>query len=139
MPLISVNLKPTENQLHSFGWITLVMLAVIALLLHRLKGLAWQPVGWISAAGLVVFILSLISTKLVKPVYIGLQLVTFPIGLAVSLIIMAVFYYLVLTPVGLVSRLLGRDSLNRKFDKQAKTYWVRYKPPDSVGRYFKQF
>lgn len=137
--LATINRHPTQKDLRSFGWITLVMLTIIALLLHWLKGLIWQWVLLISAAGLLVFILSLISTKLVKPIYVSLQLITFPIGLVISFVIMAAFYYLILTPVGLFFKLIGRDLLNRKFDRQTKTYWVRYNPPDSVRRYFKQF
>jgi len=137
--LATINWKPTQKELRSFGWISLVMLTIIALLLHWLKGLSWPYVLWISAAGLLICILSLISTKLVKPVFIALQVITYPIGVVISFIIMAIFYYLVLTPVGLVFKLIGKDSLNRNFNKQAATYWVRYNPPDSPKRYFNQF
>jgi hypothetical protein len=137
--LATMNFKPTKKELRSFGKVSLIMLAVIAALLWKLKGLPPFYALCICATGALIFLLSLISAKLVKPVFIALQVLTYPIGVAVSFVIMAVFYYLVLTPVGLFFKLIGRDPLNRKFDPKADTYWVRYNPPDSIGRYFKQF
>jgi hypothetical protein len=137
--LATINWKPTEKDLRSFGKVSLIMLAVIAALLWKLKHLPLAYAICICAAGVLIFILSLISAKLVKPVFITLQVITYPIGLTVSFVIVAIFYYLVLTPVALFFKLIGRDLLKRRFDKNAPTYWVRYNPPDSVGRYFKQF
>ena len=37
---------------------------------------------------------------------------------------LALVYYLVLTPIGLVSRLV-RDPLRRRFDARAASYWIR--------------
>ncbi len=137
--LVTINWNPTQKKLRSFGKVSLVMLAVIAGLFWKLKGLPPPYALCICAAGALIFLLSLISAKLVKPVYITLQVATYPIGLVVSFFIMAVFYYLILTPVGLFFRLIGRDLLNRKFDRRASTYWIRHNPPDSVRRYFNQF
>jgi hypothetical protein len=52
---------------------------------------------------------------------------------------MAAFYYLLLTPVGLVFRLIGRDPLRRRFDRNATTYWIARRPPETSDRYFHQF
>ena len=134
-----MNWKPAEKELRNFGKASLIMLAVIAALLWKFKGIPPLYTLCICAAGVLIFLLSLISAKLVKPIYIVLQVLTYPIGVAVSFVIMAVFYYLVLTPMGFFFKLIGRDLLNRKFDPKADTYWVRYNPPGPVGRYFKQF
>jgi hypothetical protein len=50
-----------------------------------------------------------------------------------------VVFYLVFTPVGLVMRLLGRDPLQRRFDREAGTYWVDHVEPRSVEEYFRQY
>ena len=49
----------------------------------------------------------------------------FPIGWVVSHALMAAIYYLVITPMAVAMRLLGRDPLDRRFDRDATTYWVR--------------
>jgi hypothetical protein len=66
-------------------------------------------------------------------------MLTLPIGFVVSFILLAVFYYLVITPIGLVFRLMGRDPLCRKFDNTTDSYWLPHKPVETVDRYFRQF
>jgi hypothetical protein len=43
-------------------------------------------------------------------------------------LILGVFFYLVLTPSGLVMRLLGKDPLRRRIERSAKSYWIRKEP-----------
>jgi hypothetical protein len=64
---------------------------------------------------------------------------TLPIGLVVSFVMLGLFYFLLITPLGLVFRLLGRDPLHRRFDPKAETYWVEHQPADRPERYFQQF
>ena len=64
---------------------------------------------------------------------------TFPIGLGVSHFILAVVYYLVLTPIGLLLRFSSYDPMGRRFDRSAKTYWTPHETEEGTERYFKQF
>jgi hypothetical protein len=137
--LATINWRPTQKDLRSFGRACLIMLAIIAGLLWKFKDLPALYALCICAAGILIFALSLIATQLIKPVYVALQTVTYPIGLTVSFVIMAAFYYCILTPVGLFFRLIGRDPLNRRFDHHAAGYWVPHKTTDSAKRYFSQF
>jgi len=72
-------------------------------------------------------------------IYVVLMAVTFPIGLVVSFTLLAIFYFLLLAPVGLFFRLIGRDALGRKFDPTADSYWLQRNPPENPERYFQQF
>ena len=47
------------------------------------------------------------------------------LGLIMSHIILALVYYLVLTPIGLFMRILGKDPLTLRFDPKSDSYWVR--------------
>ena len=49
------------------------------------------------------------------------------------------FVGLLFTPIGLAMRLVGRDPLRRRFDRQASTYWIKRPEQDETGRYFRQF
>jgi hypothetical protein len=139
MSLVTINRQPNRKELRNFGLAAVVMLTIIALLLHRLKGLGTSWTLGICGAGLLIFIISRINVRLIKPVYVTLTLLTAPIGWVVSFIIMAVFYYLVIMPTGLFFRLMGRDALHLKFDRSISTYWVVHRKADSVRRYFNQF
>jgi hypothetical protein len=48
-------------------------------------------------------------------------------------------FYGVITPIGLAARLLGHDPMQRGFDRQARSYWLRRDRVTSPGRYFRQF
>jgi hypothetical protein len=139
MSLIEINWHPGTKELRNFGVISLIASALIALSLYVLKGLGIQWTAIIFAAGFIIFLSSMISSKATRGIYLGLILVTLPIGWLVSFILLAAFYFLLLTPLGLLFRLIGRDPLRRKFDSTADSYWLTRKPPDKLDRYFHQF
>ncbi len=47
----------------------------------------------------------------------------------VSPIVLAVMFYGVFVPTGIVMRLVGRDPMTRRFDPRARTYWKERSPP----------
>ncbi len=139
MSLIEINWSPNRKELRKFGIIFLIASTLIALLLYLLKGLGIQWMAVIFAVGFVIFLSSVLSLKVTRGIYLGLILLTLPIGLVVSFTLMAIFYFLLLMPIGLIFRLIGRDALGRKFDSTVDSYWVPRQPPDSLDRYFHQF
>ena len=62
------------------------------------------------------------------------------IAKVVNWVLLAIIFFLVVTPVGLFFRVIGRDPLNRKLDPNAKTYWKERTDgkniPDSMGNQF---
>jgi len=139
MSMIEINWHPKRKELRNFGIIAIIASAIISLLLYLLKDLGIQWILVITGVGFIIFLCSLISVGLTRIIYLVLILVTLPIGWAISFILMAIFYFLFLTPLGLVFRLKGRDPLHRKFDSKAKSYWLRRQPADTIDRYFHQF
>ncbi|MHC4619355.1 MAG: hypothetical protein ACYTEQ_16540 [Planctomycetota bacterium] len=138
MALLEINWHPSPKDLRTFGRISLIATAVITLLLYFLKGIALQWASLVFLVGLVIFASTLISLKLTRIIYLSLTMVTAPIGFVLSLLLMAAFYFLLLTPLGLFFRLIGRDPLRRRFDPNAKTYWVPHQSHTDPERYFRQ-
>jgi hypothetical protein len=139
MSLIEVNWCPKQKELRNFAIIALIASLLIACLLYVLKGVKIQWAVIIIVAGFGIFLSSFVSPKLTRIIYLGLILVTFPIGWTISMILLTAIYFLLITPLGLFFRLLGRDSLCRKFDPAAKSYWLARRQPDSLDRYFHQY
>lgn len=139
MALLKINWHPTRKQLGDFGKIALVATALVSLLLWAIKGFGFKWTLPILAVGLITFVASRTSEKLTRIIYLGLTMLTLPIGFVVSFILLAAFYYLVITPIGLVFRLMGRDPLCRKFDNTTDSYWLPHKPAETIDRYFRQF
>lgn len=139
MALLEINWRPVDKHLREFGQAALAMLTGVALLLHLVKGLDATFALYICAAGLLIYLLSLVWAPLTKPIYLGLMIVAFPIGWIVSHLLMGIIYFFVITPIGLVFKLIRRDPLQRHFDRTARSYWVRRRTSGSAKRYFQQF
>ena len=139
MALLKINWHPTRKELGDFGKIALIATVLISLLLWGIKGLGLQWTLPISAVGLIIFVASRTSEKLTRIIYLGLTMLTLPIGFVVSFILLAVVYYMVITPIGLVFRLMRRDTLCRKFDSATESYWLCRRRDKGLNRYFRQF
>jgi len=139
MALVSLNLNPSEKQLKDFGLIALIMCAVIGLLLLGLGKVPAKGFMIFCLIGVLLYSFSRISIVLIKPIYLGMVLLTFPIGWAVGHLVMALFYYGIITPVALLFRLFNRDPLCRRRKPDADTYWLSYKQKRSAKDYFRQF
>lgn len=139
MALVSLNLKPSEKQLRDFGDIALCMCNLVGLVLMWAAGLPMKAFIVFCIIGVVIYLLSRISLKLVRPVYIGLIALTFPIGWVVSHVVMAVFYFVVIGGAGLVFKLLKRDPLHRAFEPQTPSYWIPRRHKRTAKDYFHQF
>ena len=135
--MISVNLRPTAKQLRQFAgiWFPLFC-AVLGFLLIRSAGLRPAYIVW--TCGIVLGLIGMAWPPAIRPVFVGLMVITYPIGWVVSHVVLAIAYYLILTPVGLALRALGKDPLD-KGKIRRNTYWQPRKPPESVTRYFRQY
>ena len=51
----------------------------------------------------------------------------------VNPVVMAVVYFIAVTPTGILLRLFGKDPLRLKFDRAAASYWIERKPPGPAG------
>ena len=97
-------------------------------------------VGYVMmAVGVATLALGVVWPRAVLPEYVILNAIALPIGLVVSTVILLLIYYVVLTPLGLVLRLCGHDSMKKRLEPERESYWTERRPPDSVKRYFRQY
>ncbi len=59
------------------------------------------------------------------------------LGKIIAPIVMAVVYFLILTPISLLVRLFGKDLIEMKFNNNVKSYWIKRKK--HLGTMDKQF
>jgi hypothetical protein len=138
MNLIRINRNPSRRQLAVFGLLWLVFFGILGHTVQRRTGLHWA--AWsVWALAVAVPVAGWLVPPILRMAYLGLSYATAPIGIVVSFVILAVIYYLVLTPTGLLMRLLGHDPLSRHFDPDARSYWVEREALRSADRYFRQF
>jgi len=136
--MLPLNWNPGARQVRSFARIWLPLFVVVA------GGLLWRRSGSLEAAGAVwavgglTSIVCLASAQAARRVFVGLQVVAYPIGMAVSFVGLAVLFYGVITPFALVMRLGGRDLLRLR-RREASSHWVVYEQRDDAERAFRQF
>lgn len=145
--LVRLDLRPERKQLRQFGWVALVAFGFLGTVVLWKGGLfgasfgastrtvayAMWSLGALSAA------LSLVRPEANRPLFVALGVLAFPIGWVVSHVVLAVVFFGVLTPVGLLFRLLGRDPLERRFRADRQSYWVDLPEVDDEKDYFRQF
>ena len=78
---------------------------------------------WSLIISLVFLILGYLNSKILTPLKILWFKFGIILGKIISPIIMAVIFFLVVTPIALIMRLLGKDVLNLKF-RNIKSYWI---------------
>jgi len=145
--LIALNLRPDRDTLRQFGWFALFGFAGIASLLAWRGGLfglsfgaaRWPVCGVLAALGICSAVMSVVCPEKNRALFVGLSVMTYPVGVVVSYLILGVLFYGLLTVVGFVLRLLGRDPLHREYDPERETYWETVKPASEAARYFRQF
>jgi len=137
--MISINWHPTNGELRQFAGIWFPAFWLIVGLMVGFRTGWWNIVLplWLVVAALSV--VGLARPQLVRPVFVGWMIAAWPIGWAVSHLLLAAVYYLLITPLGLVMRLYGRDKLQMRLDRSAETYWTPRPAPPPAGRYFRQF
>ena len=117
----------------SFGILFSIVFAAIAFwpLLNLGEIRVWSVI-----VSSIFLLLGLINSKLLYP--LNLLWVKFGelIGKIVAPLVMALIFFIILTPIGLFLRLIGKDLLNVKLNNN-KTYWIkRDKKPGSMKRQF---
>jgi hypothetical protein len=88
----------------------------------------------------VFFMTGLMLPSLLKPVYKAWMALSVVMGFIMTRVIMVIIFYLIVTPIGLIASLTGKEFLDMKIDKSAKSYWiVREKIQKVKSDYERQF
>ena len=85
---------------------------------------------WSLILSIIFLVLGLLKSRVLTPLNIIWIKFGILLGKFISPIIMGVIFFLVVTPIGLIMRLVGKDLLNLKIKKH-KSYWIEKKGPKS--------
>tara|TARA_Y100001970_G_C13944888_1_gene705107 strand:- start:329 stop:706 length:378 start_codon:yes stop_codon:yes gene_type:complete len=117
----------------SFGLLFFIVFALIALWPLMSGG---QLRFWPVPISLIFLVLGLLNSKLLSPLNSIWVKLGELLGRIIAPIVMAIIYFTILTPIGLLMRIIGKDLLNIKFSKN-KSYWT--KREKNVGSMKRQF
>lgn len=83
--------------------------------------------------GMVILSMGLLRPRLLVPINKVWMGISFLMGFFMTHLILALMYYLIFTPVGLVMKTLGKDPLSLKHDPNVKSYWIK-RPREEFNR-----
>lgn len=128
---------PNDRQLRQFSVAALIGFPLIALFCRRVFHISDFSAYWVAAFGPIVCVLGLAIPGAVYPLYTLLMAITMPIGWVISNVFLRIIFYVILTPLGLVFKMMGRDPLLLK-KPQAATYWVKHDQRTDAMSYYRQ-
>ena len=105
----------------SFGILFSILFAIIAF---------WPIINgnplrlWLIPVSVIFLVLGLLNSKLLNPLNVVWVKFGELLGRIIAPIVMAIIYFIIVTPIGLFMRLIRKDLLNLKFSK-ANTYWIK--------------
>jgi len=124
----------SQSSNRSFGLLFFIVFIVVGLW-PTIKG--EEANIYLILISLFFLIFGLINSKILSPfnkTWIKLGEI---LGLIIAPIIMALVYFIILTPISLIVRMFGKDLLGLKFLKNQDTYWTKRKK--KIGTMKKQF
>ena len=119
------DIKISSNR--SFGIVFFVVFLIIAIypLSHGGDIRIWSTI-----ISFIFLVLGLLNSSILTP----LNKIWFKFGIflgkIISPLIMGIIFFLVVTPIGLIMRIFGKDVLNLKYNKN-QSYWIEKNGPKS--------
>ena len=130
-------LKPTPRVLRQFAaaWLVFFLAVAVQQMFLRHRVTTAGVLGVIALIGLA----GLWQPSAVRWLFVGATVAAFPIGWVMTQVVLAVMFYVVLTPLALVFRWRGRDELQLRPKPEQTSFWITRHPERDVRRYLKQF
>ena len=115
------------------------LLALVLGVLGWFRAHTW-PVWtwWLAGVGAAIGIMLWLLPQIARPFYIAWNGLGCCLGFVVSNTAVTAVYFLIVTPIGLTLRLLGRDPLRRRFERERESYWEDAEKTGDAERYFRQ-
>lgn len=143
-PFKEVNWHPDAAARRTFARSLIIgfpCVALVVLLAGWLAGKGWNVPfalklgGFGAAAGVLLYAVPVIA----RPFYVVWYALACCVGLVIGNVVLGLIFYLLVTGIGLVKRLGGRQPIRKTPDRLAKTYWIDAPPAPEPKRYYRQF
>jgi len=138
MSMLPIDRNPSVSTLNRFGflWLGFLTCGGLMMIFKSNPHAAWV---WFALA-VAVPLLGWALPAFMRLVFLGLSYATWPLGFVATHVILALVYYLILTPIGVIMRRFGYDPMRRRLDRDLTSHWIP-RPGDDADtqRYFRQF
>jgi len=95
---------------------------------------------WFLGGSVFFLVTGFFAYPVLRPIYVGWMTFAFALGWINTRIILGLFYYVIMTPTGVLMRVFGKDLLEENLDRSATSYWIkREQQPFDASRYERPF
>ena len=143
-PFREVNWQPGLPERRKFAATLLAGFPCITLIL--LLAARWHTGAWafplplaVGGTGTALGALLWIAPQIARPFYAAWYALACALGLVIGNALLVAIYLLIVTPIGLATRLIKRPGFTKRFDRKAASYWRRAQTPADIARYYRQF
>ena len=131
------NIKSEKSDLRKFGITIGIILMIIAGFLFWKEKESFQI---LLTFGVTLCILGIVIPFILKPIYWVWMIFATILGWIMTRVILSLLFYIILTPIGLISRLFGKQCVELRWDKSKESYWnLRTNEHLQKENYEKQF
>ena len=122
-----INKNPSSNELKKFGMIFSVFLAIFFGVILTFVFKKNINIYYWAVPVVIIFLLSIVLPKSLKYLFLLWMTIAYIIGRINATIILSVVFFLLITPVSFILKLLGKDYMDKKYNKEISTYRIETK------------
>ena len=114
------NIKTNKEEIRKFGFLIGGVLIAISIFM------LWKVLTYyqlVFVIGISFILLGLIIPIILKPIYIVWMTFATILGWIMTRVILAILFYLIVTPIGLIARIFGVKFLDLSWNDNVKSYW----------------
>ncbi len=119
------NIKSGKREVRQFGLTVGIILGLLGGLFF-LRQRDYYP--YFLILSFMLLFLGLTSPILLKPIQKIWMTLAVSIGWVMTRVILSLLFYLVVTPIGILVKMLGKSLLDTKFDTNEDSYWIAREP-----------
>jgi Saxitoxin biosynthesis operon protein SxtJ len=114
------NIKEDKTTLRKFGLTVGTVLLLVGILLY-ITGKSSSVI--FGGAGALLILIGLILPGILKPLNKFWMILAILLGWVMSRVILIILFYLIITPIGFLLKIVGKDPLKLKMGKTSSSYW----------------
>jgi hypothetical protein len=131
------DLAITDTLLRQFAVICFVFFGGLALYNRLIVG-GIGSARFLGVLAVAMGIVGILRPRAIDPIFRAAMAIAMPIGWVVSKVLLGAVFYLVLTPIAVLFRLIKRDALARRLNPDAKSHWIEREQATDPKRYWYQ-
>ena len=126
-----------KKDLRNFGiTIGIILLIITAIIFYKSE----KVIELLFYSGVFLIGFGLVFPKILKPLYLIWMTFAVIIGWVMTRIILSILFYIIITPIGLITRILGRNNFHSKNKGLNNTFWnYRKLEKDELNKYENQY